>query len=161
MSRSVVEFRVRGEPVPEPRPRARVVHTRGGRAIASIYVPATSAAWKRAVAAHASLGMSGRDPETGPVEVALEFWMPRTKPQLRDTAPSGPIPAPERGLGDADNLAKGVLDAMEGVVFVNDSQVVVMKVVKARAPHGQVAGVIVGVYALSPAAPALFEDAAR
>lgn len=63
----------------------------------------------------------------GPLEVRLEFIMPRPKamvwkvkpmPRLRDDRTGG-----SRSSGDPDNLAKSVMDALTGVLWYDDGQV--------------------------------------
>ena len=57
------------------------------------------------------------EPLLGPVDVKLEFKLPRLK-TVKRWAPSS------RYEGDLDKLIRGVLDAMTGIVFADDSQVV-------------------------------------
>ena len=59
----------------------------------------------------------------GPIFVDLLFLLPRQKTVSRPY-PTG------RYCGDLDKLARGVLDAMTGVVYVDDSQVVDLPVKK-------------------------------
>ena len=62
-------------------------------------------------------GLSAKDsgfkpfPKTTPIRVELSFYYPKDKYTLHTT-------------GDVDNLAKLVLDSIEGTAFVNDNQVV-------------------------------------
>lgn len=61
---------------------------------------------------------AGFAPFDGPVSVSLAFVMPRPK-----SAPkSKHVPAVKRP--DVDKLARAVLDALTGVAFVDDSQVI-------------------------------------
>jgi len=56
---------------------------------------------------------------TGPVKVTLQFRLP----QVSKAAQARAFPA-VRGEGDLDKLVRGVYDAMTGVVFQDDAQVV-------------------------------------
>ena len=114
---------VPGQPVPQPRPR---VTTRGG--FGRAYVPATHPihAWREAV----------RQAYDGPqfgnaVSVHLEFCFRRPPSHLKRndelTAAGRKQPYPKP---DVDNLAKAVLDALNGVAWVDDSQVVELRTAK-------------------------------
>lgn len=64
----------------------------------------------------------------------LDSWL-RTVIEVypkRPKKPSNPYPAP-----DYDNYAKAVGDGMEGIVFVNDKQIVDGRCIKAYAPVGE------------------------
>ncbi len=87
---------VQGQPVPKKRPRV----TRAGHA----YTP------KETVEHEAAVGWSmkaawRREPSTEPFRVTLAFYMANNRPV------------------DIDNLAKAVLDAGNGIVWVDDRQV--------------------------------------
>ncbi len=67
-------------------------------------------------------------PHEGPVKVGLQFAVPRPKShitadglRLRKGAPALPI---KHGTKDIDKLTRCILDALTGVFFVDDSQVV-------------------------------------
>ena len=117
-----------GTPKPQPRPRA---FARGGKA--RVYDPGTAEGWKGAVAMemreHAGKAISE------PIRVTMCFYMPRPKSHfrtgkyahlLKDTAPKHHISKP-----DADNLAKGVMDALTSIqVWRDDSQVIYLGITK-------------------------------
>jgi crossover junction endodeoxyribonuclease RusA len=67
-----------------------------------VYVPARLASYKDAIAWAVKAHIP--EPLTGPVGVTVNFGL--------------------RGKGDIDNLAKSVLDALNGVAYNDDSQVV-------------------------------------
>jgi len=69
-------------------------------------------AWQAIVKREAFAAMYQRDKFSGPVAVDLEFHLP-TKRRI-----------------DADNLSKGVLDALNGVVFDDDCQVMDLHITK-------------------------------
>lgn len=105
----LVSFTVAGEPKPQPRPRA---FRRGAHA--SVYNPDTADAWKAAVAAEA---LRCRPPKVlqGPLWVSLAFWLPRPKwLQGRDYIEW------HSSRPDVDNLAKAVLDAIQGCGWWED-----------------------------------------
>ncbi len=128
-SLGMVAFELPGEPVPQPRPR---VTTRGG--FAQAYTPSSHPvkAYREGIALAARL--SGVKPTTGDVVLAIEFVFARppshfTKSGLSSTA----IPRPRP---DWDNLGKAVCDALLGIAYQDDSQVVRATVTKRYAERG-------------------------
>jgi len=108
-------FTVYGQPVPQPRAR---VSTRGG--FARAYVPAKHAihAWRDAIVA------SYRGPlHHGPLCVAVNFRFarPASHTGKRGLTVAGKLAKYPRP--DADNLLKA-LDALNGVAWLDDSQIV-------------------------------------
>lgn len=84
--------------------------------------------WRHAVRAEAQRHVENNalDMFGGPVSLQLFFGLPRpaSAPKRRRT---WPIAARS---GDADKLARAVLDALTGVLFADDSQVVGLTIVK-------------------------------
>ena len=74
-------------------------------------------------------------PLEGPVRLELEFVMPRPKSTPKRSTP----PAIKRP--DVDKLARAVLDAITGVVVVDDSQIVELWATKRIAEIGEPSGV--------------------
>lgn len=109
-----------GEPRGKGRPRATV---RGG--FASVYTDAKTRKYEASVRAVAIAAMAGRDPFEGPLSVSLRFRMPIPKSatkRARAGMAAGEIA--HTGRPDLDNCQKAILDAMNGVVFCDDSQIV-------------------------------------
>jgi Holliday junction resolvase RusA-like endonuclease len=84
--------------------------------------------WRAAVAFEAKTAMNGRAPIVGPVSVDVVFVFSRPKAHyrtgrlahlLRDDAPYWHDKKP-----DADKLARAVGDALSGIVFRDDAQIV-------------------------------------
>ena len=118
-----MNFTVGGQPIPQPRPR---VSTRGN--FARAYVPANHPihAYRQAVAAAAKIACP--HPSEDPVSVIVQFTFQRppshmNKSGVKKTAPALP-------QCDCDNLAKGVLDAMTGIVWYDDAQVAELHIYK-------------------------------
>ena len=89
--------------------------------------------WRQDVAARAHEQMETR-PWVGAVDVAITFWLPRPKghfgsgrnaDKLRPSASLFPAVTP-----DLDKLVRSVLDALTGVCFEDDRQVVGLLVTK-------------------------------
>jgi Holliday junction resolvase RusA-like endonuclease len=80
------------------------------------------------LAAFLELNATYRRPITGAVSVGITFWFPRLKCQTfkrKEMNVLAKISKP-----DVDNLAKGVLDALEGHAFAHDAAVVELRVSK-------------------------------
>lgn len=80
--------------------------------------------WRRNVAQAAGIAMQGRGLLEGPLTLDVIFSVVRPKGHfgvrgLRPSAPSFPTVKP-----DVTKLLRSVEDAMEGIVFRNDSQIV-------------------------------------
>ena len=126
-----ITFSVPGDPVPQPRAR---ITTRGGHGHA--YTPASHPihAYRKAVAlaAKAAGAMpTGRVPVT--LILDLVFARPKShyrKSGLRDDAPVMP-------RADCSNCLKGIEDALNGVAWVDDSQVGRVVVEKSYGPEGR------------------------
>jgi crossover junction endodeoxyribonuclease RusA len=138
-----VAFRVDGMAKPQGSKKAFVV---GGRAIIAD-VSRDMNVWRQRVATEAQRAMEGKDLicRGWPVEVLLDFSMPRTKeldrPKYKDN------PKPHTSRPDIDKLARAVLDALTGICFEDDSQVFHLDVTKDYARPGEAPGVNVEVRA--------------
>lgn len=116
-------FRVAGHPVSQGSKRAfvvagkaRLVEAGGGR----------HKLWRHAVNDVARQAWGEHPPLDGPVELHLRFALqpPQSKPKRRRTWPVG------ARSGDLDKLTRAVFDALCGVAYLNDAQVVAVLAVK-------------------------------
>lgn len=105
---------IEGAPVAQGRPRFT---TRGGYARA--YDPPKSKEWKEEVARQIKLSLPSPYPlfKEGPLVVNLDFYMPKPKSLPKKVIDHVKKP-------DLDNLGKAIKDAMNGLVYKDDSQVV-------------------------------------
>ena len=113
-SMRLVEFFVRGNPVPKQSYRA--LKSGGG------YIEKDVRAWQERVSRSAGFEMQGRAPSNHWIEVELDFVLQHNR------------------RVDLDNLSKNVLDALKRVVYVDDSQIVHLILHK---HYGNAAGVYV------------------
>jgi len=116
-------FTVTGKPKGKARPRV----TRTGHA----YTPKPTKVYESSIAWQAKAAMQGRAPSTLPVivEIRCTFTAPRKWPlQARKAVLATPLPATCKP--DADNVAKAVLDACNGVVYIDDAQAADLRVTK-------------------------------
>ena len=128
MSRKI-EFFVPGAPVGKGRPRA----ARRGAGVV-MFTPEKTAGYEALVAAAASNAMRAEaiPPLTGPLAAMLEmqFPVPASWSKAHKAAALAGAESPT-SKPDADNVAKAILDACNGVVFRDDAQVVVLIATKA------------------------------
>lgn len=112
----IINFTVPGRPVPMARPR--VVHNHA-------YTPKRCSDYQDEVSAAAILAMHGRKMLTGAVVCRCVFYFepPKSTPKKRI--------ADMLGAGytmkiDTDNLLKSVTDAISGIVYEDDKQIVII-----------------------------------
>jgi Holliday junction resolvase RusA-like endonuclease len=127
---TAIAFSVPGDPVPQPRAR---VSTVGG--FGRAYVPKSHAVhpYRQAVALAAKA--AGCEPHAEPVNVVIDFVFARPKSHLRKSGVREDAPVLPRS--DLDNMAKAVLDALNGVAWVDDSQVSRLVVEKSYGSEGR------------------------
>ena len=97
------------------------------------------AEWKDAIrrAAAVEIRAMGTEAELGPVHVHATLYVARPRGHYgkRGLRPSAPAYPSRRSVGDVDKLARAVLDALTGVCFVDDAQVVDLVVRKRYADN--------------------------
>lgn len=132
-----ISFIVEGDPVPQPRPR---FSARGG--FARAYTPKAHPvnAYRQAIAIAAKL--AGCQPHDQDVEldVVAVFGRPKShwaKSGLASTAPTRPHKS------DWDNVGKAVSDALNGVAYLDDDQIVVGRVTRRYASKNEPARTVV------------------
>ena len=138
---NALTFRAYGVPKGQPRIKAYV---RGRHA--GVYTPDTANAWKMEVRDAALRAIpNGSATITGPVAVALTFWMPRPKSHLRKdgtvkpSAPEGHTQKP-----DVDNLAKAVLDVLTDLrAWEDDAQVHSLSITREWVANPHAAGCLI------------------
>lgn len=114
---------VPGNPVGKGRPRA--YQTRGPRRTIKMHTPEKTRAYEDAVALAGKLAMQGREPLGGPVAMRLNIYMPipaSWSKVKREAALLGgvmPISKP-----DSSNVLKSVEDALNGIAYIDDSQII-------------------------------------
>lgn len=134
-------FTVPGDPVPWGRAG---VDTRGGKA--RHYTPTKTLNFELAVRVAAQ--NAGVLPIEGPVKLTIltEWAWPKskerkTKPRNWEWRGSGP---------DADNVAKAVMDALNGIAYKDDRQVAKLIVTKTRPVQGMPSQTLVYIEPLPP-----------
>lgn len=114
-----LEFSVKGKPVPQARPRF------AGHA----YDPTQSRKYKKLVreAAEEAAIMSNwtMAHKDMPIKMSIVIYkqLPANVPIWYRTAALNGLIAPLKKTGDIENIAKGIMDAMSDLVYVDDCQV--------------------------------------
>jgi Holliday junction resolvase RusA-like endonuclease len=131
---TMIEFFVHGDPVPQGRPRFRRVKPKSGAEFVQTYDPARSREWKEHIQKHVKK-LSPTPFEKGvPLALHLIFYLKRPLSHfgtgknagiLKASAPRFPV-----GVPDLDNLEKAVKDALKGITWHDDGQVVIVRKTK-------------------------------
>ena len=126
-----IAFDVPGNPQPQERPRVRAyIDPKTGHARAQVYARKGKTKNYRAMIAHeAAIKMDGRQLLQGPLDMTVVFYLekPKSKPKYKVWPDVRP---------DLDNYVKAVKDALKGVVYRDDSQIVRLEARKMYAAYG-------------------------
>jgi len=141
----MISFFVLGIPAPKGSARAFFVKKRGRAVITA--ANAKTRPWEQAIRSEAEIARHGAPASTSAVRVRAVFRFPRpaghfraNSPVLRPSAPLAHAKKP-----DVDKLARTLLDALSGVLFVDDAQVVRLEAGKRFVEPGESPGVDVDV----------------
>ena len=130
----MVNFMVEGTPVPKGRPR----FARRGKFV-STYSPKTTVDYETKVAEAAQLAMGSSQPLETPVGAYIYITLPipasYSKKRKQDCLSGNERPTKK---SDIDNYCKAVFDGMNGIVFLDDSQVVSLHSTKVYGTIGMV-----------------------
>lgn len=135
MTANPIVIEVRGNPVAKGRPRA----TKTGR----LYTPGKTRDWESLARVLAQAAMKHGEPIAGPVEVTVRavFPIPASWPAWKRVAAADGQVA-HTAKPDGDNVLKAAKDALNGVVYRDDAQVVDVYM---RKTYGTVPRVIITV----------------
>ena len=131
-----------GKPFAQPAPRAAVVQGR-----ARVYQDPRARTWKVDAQAHFARAMQDYEydkPMTGPVVLSISAYFPCPKSDYRKGRPRKRRWRDKKP--DSTNIVKAVEDAMTGIVFVDDRQVVVTHVKKFTAAQDEAPHMVVSCY---------------
>ena len=122
----MITFIVPGKPVGKGRPRAAA----RGKHI-TLYTPQKTATYESTVALAADQAMAGKPLITGPVETLMTIVLPVpvswSKRKQADALAGVVMPTSKP---DMDNVVKAIFDAINGIVWTDDVQVVGLRVRK-------------------------------
>lgn len=137
----------------------RPIHTKTGRVFMAHNNPAAYESWCGVVKQYAASHV--KEPCAGPVDISLVFFLNRPKAHHRANGELKPAAPPyPMGKPDVDKLARLILDALTGIAWKDDAQVVKLTVGKSyttSAPAGswpgnQGEGVLITLATASPEA---------
>ena len=136
-------FTIPGEPTAKGRPRATTVNGQ-----ARLYTPKKTVNYESLVALSAQQAMGDRTIFDGPVSLGINavFQIPKSWSKKRRTA-NYHNPEYVTKRPDFDNILKAVCDGMNGVVWIDDSQVALID--RSSKVYGEYPGVFVVVRALA------------
>ena len=129
-----ITFFVPGDPVPQDRPRACTI---AGKI--RMYDPKTSVDWKKVVAQVASLQFNRWCGE-GALQMTLHFHLPMSDTMRKKCKTITPQHTKKP---DLDNLAKAIKDALSGICYKDDCQIVALILEKEYAATNQNTGVCI------------------
>lgn len=116
----VVSFRVDGVPVAKGRPKFRSL----GKFV-STYTPKKTKEYEEIVAFKARQAMGETEPLETPIRAFLHFYLPVPASYSKKRTQAC-LDGSEKHIKkpDLDNMAKSVLDAMNGICYLDDGQIV-------------------------------------
>ena len=122
----MISFIVPGPPVGKGRPRFA---KRGN--FVQTYTPEKTASYENLVKVLAMQAMKGTQPLPYPVRVVIDIAIcpPASWSKKKRAQALSQLIQPT-GKPDIDNVAKGILDAMNGVVYLDDKQVISLTIRK-------------------------------
>jgi len=130
----MVNFMVEGTPVPKGRPR----FARRGKFV-STYSPKTTVDYETKVSEAARLAMGSSNPLQTPVGAYIYITLPipasYSKKRIQACLSGEERPTKK---SDIDNFCKAIFDGMNGIVFLDDSQVVSLHSTKVYGTVGMV-----------------------
>ena len=112
----MIQIEIPGNPVPKGRHRT----TKSGHS----YTPTKTKKWEQIARLMASDQMKGQDPMSGAIDLIVSafFAIPKSWPKWKkDAAEKGLVVHTSRP--DYDNILKAAADALNGIVFYDDSQI--------------------------------------
>lgn len=122
----IASFVIPGIPVAKGRPR---LTTRGG--FARAYTPDKTRRFETMVADVARAAIGPIDPYSGAVELEAHFSLPIPKSwNKRDKAAAMAGTLRPQSKPDIDNFLKAIADGMNGIVYVDDCQIVSARLTK-------------------------------
>jgi Holliday junction resolvase RusA-like endonuclease len=131
-----LDFVIGTQPRPCLRAKARIITVNGNKPFASFYDPQPNKEYKAFAQAELIAQMGMRAKLNGPCSVSLVaiFRRPASLPKAGK---------PHTVKPDVDNIAKIVLDSMNGIVFEDDKLVTSLKITKRYAEIGEEERVLV------------------
>lgn len=145
-----ISFTVPG--IPRAKGSFRVFRAAHGRPIVAKDSEKTYA-WESTVSLAAKLAMGDQPPLEGPVEIRMVFRFPRPQAHYNRAGLRAGMPAAPAKKPDWDKVARSTGDALAGICYGDDAQVVEARVAKRWGEPG--VSIEVEAWCGAPSAPAL------
>lgn len=131
MSEPLVTIILPGDPRGKGRPRFRIVQPRGKPQFVTVYTDAETLKYEAALAQAGAAAWAGREPLDEALTVFAEAFLPipaSWSKRKQDAAAAGDIVP--TGKPDGDNIQKCVGDALNKIVWTDDSIIVMWQCLK-------------------------------
>lgn len=130
----MVNFQIDGTPVPKGRPR----FARRGKFV-STYSPKTTVDYESKVSEAAKQAMGSSEPLESPIAayIYITLPIPASYTKKRTAACLSGLERPTK-RSDIDNYCKAIFDGMNGIVYLDDSQIVSLHSTKVYGTVGMV-----------------------
>ncbi len=135
----MIAVRVPTIPIAQPRQRSRIIKTKDGRLLTGNYTPANHPVRQFKADVRAAVSRVLSAPLDGPVALRVVFVLPRPKRLIWKRREMPRVPHTARP--DLDNLVKATKDALNGLAWRDDSQVVELSAGKCYASGNELPGV--------------------
>ena len=139
----MIALRIATLPIAQPRQRTTIHTTRDGKIFTGNYTPANHPVRQFKADVRAAVSRVLSAPLEGPVALRVVFVLPRPKRLIWKRREMPRVPHTSRP--DLDNLVKSTKDALNGLAWRDDSQVVELSAGKCYASGNELPGVEIAI----------------
>ena len=139
----MIALRIATLPIAQPRQRTTIRTTRDGKIFTGNYTPANHPVRQFKADVRAAVSRVLSAPLEGPVALRVVFVLPRPKRLIWKRREMPRVPHTSRP--DLDNLVKSTKDALNGLAWRDDSQVVELSASKCYASGNELPGVEIAI----------------
>ncbi len=139
----MIALRIPTIPIAQPRQRTTIRTTRDGKIFTGNYTPANHPVRQFKADVRAAVSRVLSAPLEGPVALRVVFVLPRPKRLIWKRREMPRVPHTSRP--DLDNLVKSTKDALNGLAWRDDSQVVELSAGKCYASGNELPGVEIAI----------------
>ena len=143
----MIALRIATVPIAQPRQRTTIRTTRDGKIFTGNYTPANHPVRQFKADVRAAVSRVLSAPLDGPVALRVVFVLPRPKRLIWKRREMPRVPHTSRP--DLDNLVKATKDALNGLAWRDDSQVVELSAGKCYASGNELPGVEIAIEEVS------------
>ena len=151
-----ITFRVPGQPIKKSRPKVGRARRNDGTEFPTVRTPAETRHWQAIVGTYAQNAKVV--PMDGPLRMSVLFVHKMTGTPLKRSKRPWRY---KETIPDVDNLAKLVMDALNGIAYRDDSQVAELRTLKIYGEQDELPGTIVTLELLEEGDEALLAEYGR